>query len=482
MTNLGRGIAERMGLESPQTIAADNAVDAPLNATTAGKVGNVVGNVGATLPAMLIPGVNTVAGGAALGAGLGYIQPTAPGQSVLRNTLLGGAAGGIGTGVGNRISDAAGSWLAARGAAAEQTAALNAERDAVLSAGRSVGLKVPPTAVNPNLVNTALESVSGKAATRQAFQASNRGIFNRLTASDLGLPDSAPLTLSGIRGVRGPAGHVYEVLKGMGNFPSDQPYFDDLHDVLSRSTDLEKSYPGINSMANQKVQDLVKAATVGSHDSNSAVELSKLLRNQSSANFKAAFRSGDPETLELAHAQRGVADAVEDLMGRHLQASGNPELAQELSASRKLIAKSYQAQAALKGNSIDALRLARQAQAGKPLDGGMGLVARFATHFPEVSAIPKSGAGVSKLAFMAGLAGEGGAAYLHSPELAATGLAAMGAPYATRSAIGSGIGQALLAAPRYPGVGGLTLDQLLSGAAVTGRAGLLAAPIALSGP
>jgi hypothetical protein len=478
--DIGRGVGERVGLVTPEQIAADRAMDAPLMATTAGKVGNVVGNIAATAPAMFVPGVNTAVGGAVAGGLLGAAQPTTAGESVAKNTLFGAAAGGLGTGVGNRVADWAGGALASRLAASEQEAAVNAERDAVLMQGRAVGLKVPPTAVNPNLTNTAVESVAGKAATRQGMQAANSEVFNKLTAQDLGLPTDQPLTLNAIKAVRNQAGMAYDAVKNTGKFASDPQYNASLQQVLANSAQLEKAYPGMSALANTKVQDLVKAASVDVHDATSAVDFTKFLRNQASANFKSAFRTGDPQTLELAHAQQGVANAVEDLIGRHLDNIGQPELAQQWQDARTTIAKSYQAQAALKGNNIDALRLAKQVNAGKPMTGGMGLVGKFATHFPEVSSIPKSGPGVSKLAFMAGMLGEGGAAYLHSPELAAGGLAAIAAPYAVRKGITSAAGQALLATPKYPSLAGLLSNQVLRGAQLAGRSGLLAAPIGLN--
>ena len=478
--DLGRGALERVGLESPQAIAEARKLDQPLMDTTAAKVGNVAGGVASTVPALFVPGVNTVAGGAALGGALGFLQPTAPGESATKNTLTGAALGGIGTGIGNWISDETAALLAFRRAADERLAATYAERDAVLTQGRAEGLKVPPTAIRPTLANTAVESVAGKAATRQAMQAANQKVFNRFVASDLGIPEDTPMTLGAIRSARNNAGKVYESIKNIGRIPSDPQYHADLQKVLSNSVELEKSYPGIGSMVNQQVKDLVNAASVDSHNSESAVQLTKLLRNNASGNFKAAFRSGDPERLELAKAQQGVSHAIEDLIGRHLEASENPELAQEWQNARTTIAKSYQAQAALKGGNIDMTRLAKQVDAGKPMTGLMGLGAKFAGYFPEVSSVPKSGPGVSKLAFMAGMLGEGGAAYLHSPELALGGVAAVAAPYALRKGITSGLGQALLATPKYPGFWGGVGDQILKGTQIAGEGGLLAAPLGLN--
>lgn len=479
--DIGRGVGERVGLVSPQQVAASRAIDAPLMATTAGKVGNVTGNVAAALPLMFTPGVNTVAGGALVGATLGAIQPTAPGESVVKNTLTGAAMGGLGTGIGNKVADVAGGLLTSRAANAARQASINAERDAVLAQGRAVGLKVPPTAVNPNLVNTAAESIAGKAATRQALEASNAKIYDRLTAQDFGLPTDKPVTVNALKGVRQKAGETYENLKGTltasGPIPSDEAYNASLQNILAKGVNLEKAYPGIGATANQKIQEMVKAAAVPNHDPSAVIDLTKYLRNEASGNFKAAFRSGDPEKLAIAHAQQSISDAAEDLIGRHLESIGQGELAQQWQNARTTIAKSYQAQAALKNGHVNMINLARQLSADKPLSGGMALGAKFATHFPEVSRIPQSGAGVSKLGFWAAALGEGGAAYLHSPELAAAGLSAVAAPYALRKGITTGIGQSLLASPRYPSLSAAALNQLLRGATLARPAGLLTAPV-----
>ena len=96
--NLARGAGQWVGLESRADVAEARQRDAALNATTAGKVGNVLGNIGFAAPVALIPGAGTVAGATAAGAGLGALQPSTSTEETLLNTgggaLLGGATGG----------------------------------------------------------------------------------------------------------------------------------------------------------------------------------------------------------------------------------------------------------------------------------------------------------------------------------------------------------------------------------------------------
>jgi hypothetical protein len=95
LTDIGRGVGQAVGLVDRADVAESRARDAPLMGTTAAKVGNVAGNLAAFAPAALIPGANTLVGGAALGAGMGFMQPSTGTGETLMNTGLGGAAGAV---------------------------------------------------------------------------------------------------------------------------------------------------------------------------------------------------------------------------------------------------------------------------------------------------------------------------------------------------------------------------------------------------
>lgn len=86
--------ADSIGLPTQADIDEAKRLDAPLMKTTAGKVGNIGGSVAIALPTVFIPGAQSVAGSAAVGAGMGFIQPVASDESRLKNTLVGGALGG----------------------------------------------------------------------------------------------------------------------------------------------------------------------------------------------------------------------------------------------------------------------------------------------------------------------------------------------------------------------------------------------------
>lgn len=341
-------------------------------------------------------------------------------------------------------------------AAQEQARAnLNAPRDAILAQARTRGLVVPPTAVNPSAEATAAESISGKAATRQAMQATNSDGFNSIIRDDLGLPKDQPLTRDALHEDIKTAGKIYGQVEKAQPIIHDDAYTADLDRIQQLGPDLESAYPGSGAQANDKVTALVDSLRQPQVDAKDAIGMFKFLNNSAKDNFQAGF-AGDPQALQLARGQRAGADALSDLIQRNLEASGNKALADDWQDARIQIAKGYTALGALKGNNIDAMNLAAQMRKDKPLSGGFKLVADFADQFPEVSTVPKSGAGVSKLAAVVGGAGVAGAAEAlalgHPVAAAVAGTAAgvgAGLPYALRQYLLSDSGQARLGTPAY---------------------------------
>jgi hypothetical protein len=104
MTDIGRGIGQAVGLVGQQSVDDAKRLDAPLMNTGAGTAGAITGGVAALLPTAMIPGVNTAAGAAMLGAGTGALAPVASDESRLTNTALGAAGGVVGQKVAGTLS------------------------------------------------------------------------------------------------------------------------------------------------------------------------------------------------------------------------------------------------------------------------------------------------------------------------------------------------------------------------------------------
>lgn len=91
-----------------QEAADKRALDAPVMGTAGGQIGRIAG----ALPLAVLPGANTYAGAALTGAGMGALQPTAPGESRALNAGLGAATGLAGNYAGNKVT----SWISQRAA------------------------------------------------------------------------------------------------------------------------------------------------------------------------------------------------------------------------------------------------------------------------------------------------------------------------------------------------------------------------------
>lgn len=93
--DLARGAGQMLGLVDRKDVAESRRLDAPLMATTAGRVGNIAGNVVDLAPAALLPGANSLLIGAGIGAATGALQPSTSTGETLANIGLGGAGGAI---------------------------------------------------------------------------------------------------------------------------------------------------------------------------------------------------------------------------------------------------------------------------------------------------------------------------------------------------------------------------------------------------
>jgi hypothetical protein len=86
---------------------------------------------------------------------------------------------------------------------AEQSAqALAAQRQSVLDAGKKLGIVVPPSQVNPGIVNRMLESTGGKYATAQQASVKNENTVYLAAQRESGLAPSQPLNTDNLEAAR----------------------------------------------------------------------------------------------------------------------------------------------------------------------------------------------------------------------------------------------------------------------------------------
>lgn len=274
----------------------------------------------------------------------------------------------------------------------------------ILRDARAAGYVVPPTTAKPSTVNKLAESVAGKITTAQAASVKNQAVTNELVRKAIGLGSDAPITPAALKDLRATAGKVYEQIADFGDIAPDAKYIDDLSQLGKGAEEIAEAFPGANVGATKQIGEMVDSLMQDKFNSKAALQYLRELRKQSSGNLS-GMNSADPAKQALGMAQREAAATLEDLIGRHLEASGMEDVARSFGQARRLIAMTHTVENALNestGNVV-AGKLGQQLAKGKPLSGGLDTVARFSRAFPKAAKeVTESMPGLSPLDWATG--------------------------------------------------------------------------------
>jgi len=300
-----------------------------------------------------------------------------------------------------------------------------AEREFVEA--QKAGYVVPPASVRSTVPNVVLESVAGKAATQQLASGRNQEITNALAAKSVGLPPNQPITLDALKEVRADAGKVYKAVTETGRINADRQFINDLRGLRQTTSEIARDFPEADIGSAEAIDRLVKSLAKRGFDAKSAVAYMKELRKSANSNLS-GMNATDPAKVSLGQAQRNAADALEEMVGRHLSKIDRPELARQFDNARRTIAKTYTVQNALEttGN-VNAAKLAALLRKDKPLSPELTTAARFAGAFPKAAAVPERSGSPGVSALDAALTSTGGGALFLAGQ---SPLAALGYPAA----------------------------------------------------
>lgn len=416
--NMYLGAKQMFGGLSP---VEQDALSQNKEAANKAPVSSFVSNIATLAPAMLIPGANTVAGAALTGGASGALQPVEGEQSlgnIAKNKVL-AATIGAGLGAASQYGgDKLGKYLQTRaiekGAEQAALASKNSVRDATLKEAQDAGYTVPRSLYAPTFSSNRLESLAGKAATKQQAASDNQQITNSLARKALGMADDTPVSISG----------------------------------LEKSREIAAApYREIASISAQAKADL---------------EALKQARNDSQGWFNAYNRSASPADLAKAKEMSATANQLEQSLETHAANAGRSDLLPALADARKQIAKTYTVQRALNDatGDIAAPVIGRLFAKGKPLSDGLDTIGKFSTAFPQVSrsgvSVPTAGISKSE-ALASALMGMGGAAMTGNP----MGTAAALLPLASHPARSLALSKMLQTTPDYSvGAGTKALEKI----------------------
>lgn len=317
-------------------------------------------------------------------------------------------------------------YNALRSPALAEAKAANVTRDTTIKQSREAGFGMPPSQTNPTVVNKVLEGSVGTPSVEALLSTKNQKIVNDLGRRTLGVGENVPINETLLDNLRTEAGTAYQAIKAFGggrvSFKPDATFVKQIDELGGGISETSKRYPTAAKTADIEAlkQDLTKGPMLPAD----ALELTKKLRRDASANFRAA---DDPTKLELARAQRGAATAIEGLVERNLTAAGRPDLVRNFRDARTMIAKTYDVQSALNDatGNLNARTFASISNKGGPLSNELQMIANFSNAFPKSSLMPEKGGnrtGIGTWDAAMAAAGVGGAAFFH-PGLAALGVA-----------------------------------------------------------
>lgn len=411
LSNVWEGAKQFVGKGDRQQIEANRIIEqeAP--------VGAIAGNVAMTAIPFAAAG-NSINTAAKLGTVMGALHPVEGEQTArnivegkLKSTAMGGATAALGQGIANK----AGEYVTQKLSELALRKAQNAPLEKTLNDALDAGLVVTPSAVNPSVKNTVLESIGGKTATAQQVSNRNAETIDNLARKAVGLDESAPLTSKAMQDIRKQAYKAgYEPVKGQ--MTTDEVFAQTLDDLVAKHRGASGAFPGA---FDDVVEKTVAAFKVPGFEASAALKATQRLRDEANV----AFRKGD---TDIAQAKKGVAKAIEDQIERGL--AGGGQLLENFRNARVLMAKAHTVEDAIVegGGTINARKLAARAQAGKPLTDELAVIGNFANNFKSSTqpAQQIQGPAVSKLNSAASLFAGGSGAILGGPVAAVAGMAA----------------------------------------------------------
>jgi hypothetical protein len=232
---------------------------------------------------------------------------------------------------------------------------------------------------NPNA--SALErggaSLAGEPTVAAQQSLTNQAVTDRLGAHEAGVTPGTQLTYDALKDART-------------NNPTMGPVYSAAHaalpEQLTQDAQLQGAIKGIGDTTSQLPRspdvDALKQTMLDQPN----MSRDELFANVQQARDRASrfFASDKPDDQAMAEAYQSLGNAYEDFIGRQLAASPHsPVTLDQWQAARTAFAKNYAVQAALKGNSVDASKIASlQRTNPEQLTGGLRLIAEQANKYP----------------------------------------------------------------------------------------------------
>ena len=236
------------------------------------------------------------------------------------------------------------------------------------------GATLPPTQVNPSMLNRLLEGFSGKQQTGQVASIKNQELVNAQARKTLNLPEDTVITPQVLQDYRNVKGQAYDALKANNTYYADKQFFTDIN---KRTAELQKLANTTDVTAELRVLNGLKQMNF---DGVGLVEQMKRLRYDGEGNLA----SMAPKDRSLGQAQKFAARQLEDLAERNLKNFNQPDVMSNFKQARQDIAKSYTIEKSLNAvtGDVSGAKLGQRAAAGKIVPSELQALADAAAAYP----------------------------------------------------------------------------------------------------
>tara|TARA_R110000868_G_scaffold346773_1_gene607921 strand:+ start:1353 stop:3536 length:2184 start_codon:yes stop_codon:yes gene_type:complete len=244
----------------------------------------------------------------------------------------------------------------------------------IAQAAIAQGATLPPSQVNPSILNSILEGISGKQTTQQVASIKNQAVVNTQARKVLGLADDVEITPQVLQDYRSVKGQAYDALRANPAYYADKPF---LNDINTKFAEIQKR--GLVKSGDEL--SLLNELKQLRFDGDGLVEKIKVLRSDSDINF----RSDKPDQIRLAQVQKFAAKQLEDLAERNLQNFNQPDVMSNFRQARQDIAKSYTIEKALNAatGDVSGAKLGQRAAAGKIVPSELQALADAAATYKQ---------------------------------------------------------------------------------------------------
>lgn len=229
------------------------------------------------------------------------------------------------------------------GLSTPRTPAVLDRKQQIAQAAIEQGATLPPTQVNPSILNSIFEGISGKQTTQQVASIKNQAVVNTQARKALGLPEDVLITPEVLQQFRDQKGLAYDALRSNPTYYADKPFFAELNKETARLQSMKSLDVAteLNLLNNLKQMNFTGDELVNSI---------KRLRDSSKTNSSALASA---ENKDLGKAQKFAAQQLESLAERELTRLNQPDLMKNFQQARQDIAKSFTIEKALNAATGD---------------------------------------------------------------------------------------------------------------------------------